>query len=613
MARTSAQINSLAPNSCHRCLASMSATQRINHTLDQPISAMRHPVIVPSQSEVEIPFRKLVEEADDIFTIWELDGTLHYLSPAFQSVIGHNPTAWVGQSLGSLIHPDDVGSYWMAHQQVIQTGERRIGTVCRLQHQNGDWKWVIINIAPLKDPKGQVIQLQGMIRDISDRQHIETELQQSRQILQQILDTLPVCIFWKDRNSVYLGINQASIGAFGQSSVADVVGRTDYDMPWTKEEADWYRFCDQRVMNSGQAELNIIETQRRADGTEVFLNTNKVPLQDIDGNIIGILGTIEDISDRQAVETSLQKYADQQKILNQTLEATLQELKRTQTHMLQSEKMSSLGQLVAGIAHEINNPVNFIHGNLLPAHNYTKQLLYLISLYQAAYPEPLSAIVDKTDAIDLDFVSEDLPKLLTSMEIGTARIRDIVLSLRNFARLDEAQFKWVDIHEGLESAIMLLQNRLRATAQRPEIKVTRQYAKLPDIECFAGQINQVFMNILINAIDAIDVQYQSGLEDSQLTHPEQLPSIWIVTELLSNEEIAIHLGNNGCDIPEEIHQKIFDPFFTTKPIGAATGMGLSISYQIVTEEHNGQLLCHSQPSEGTTFSIHIPIQQPTKL
>jgi PAS domain S-box-containing protein len=439
-------------------------------------------------------------------------------------------------------------------------------------------------------------QLEATERD----RHQAEALQQSRLIVQQVIDALPICIFWKDRNSVYLGVNQASLGAFGKLSVDEVVGRDDYDMPWTKEEADWYRFCDQRVMNSGQAELNIIETQRRGDGTDVFLNTNKLPLRDPAGHVIGILGTIEDISDRQAVEASLQQYADQQKSLNQTLEATLQELKRTQAQMLQNEKMSSLGQLVAGIAHEINNPVNFIHGNLTPTHSYTQELLNLIELYQSNYPDPPTVIMEKINAIDLTFVGEDLPKILNSMQVGTARIRDIVLSLRSFARLDEAQFKSVDLHEGLDSSLMLLQSRLRANEQRPEIEVVKEYGELPEVECFAGQINQVFLNILMNAIDAIDAQYQPG---SELT-----PAIVIKTARSQSGEVVIHISNNGPAIPENLQKSIFDPFFTTKPIGAGTGMGLSISYQIVTEEHGGRLTCASEPLKGTTFSIYLPIQ-----
>jgi two-component system, NtrC family, sensor kinase len=556
--------------------------------------------------EAEIPFQQFVETSDEITILWDLEGTVRYLSPAFHRVTARPTADWVGRSLQSLIHPDDLELYLTVHQQVNQAQAGTIDAELRLKHQTGIWKWVTMKLRPYQESQTAVTRIQGVMRDISEQRQIEMASQQSRQILQQILDALPICIFWKDRDSVYLGINQASMGAFGKSNVADVVGCTDYDLPWTTEEADWYRFCDRRVMDSGQAELNIVETQRRADGTEVFLNTNKVPLRDLEGNVIGICGTIEDISDRQAVAASLQQYADQQKVLNQTLEATLRQLKCTQAQVVQNEKMSSLGQLVAGIAHEINNPVNFIHANLTPAESYTQELLNLIELYQAEYPQPSRAIIDKVNAIDLDFIREDLAKIVASMQGGTSRIRDIVLSLRAFARLDEAQFKRVDLHEGLDSSLMLVQNRLRANPQRPEIQLVKQYSDLPEVECFAGQINQVFMNILLNAISAIDGQYQAGLTPTQPL-PNEPPTIWITTTQTNPEEVAIHIKNNGPWIPEPMQKSIFDPFFTTGPIGSGTGMGLSIGYQIVTEEHGGRLLCDSRPGGHTTFSLHLPV------
>jgi PAS domain S-box-containing protein len=291
---------------------------------------------------------------------------------------------------------------------------------------------------------------------------------------------------------------------------------------------------------------------------------------------------------------------------SQQLQSTLHKLQKTQTQMLQSEKMSSLGQLVAGIAHEINNPVNFIHGNLTYAGEYVQDLLELIRLYQETYPQPTPAIAQQIEEIDLDFLNIDLPKLLTSMQVGTHRIREIVQSLRIFSRLDEAEVKPVDIHDGIDSTLMILHHRIKATLKRSEIQIIKDYDRLPTVECFAGQLNQVFMNILANAIDALDERDQERLLDIQKQKPS---TIHIQTKLLPNDQVLIRIADNGPGIPQEVQQRLFDPFFTTKPVGKGTGMGMSISYQIVTEKHRGELFCNSVPGEGAEFVIQIPIRQ----
>ncbi|MEP0919079.1 ATP-binding protein [Leptolyngbya sp. DQ-M1] len=287
----------------------------------------------------------------------------------------------------------------------------------------------------------------------------------------------------------------------------------------------------------------------------------------------------------------------------QELSQTLQELQQTQSHLIQSEKMSSLGQLVAGVAHEINNPVNFIHGNLAPASDYAQSLLKLLALYQQEYPKPTPAIQTEIEEIDLEFVQEDLPKLLDSVKLGSERIRNIVLSLRNFSRLDEAELKSVNIHEGLESTLLILQNRLKPKHDSPEIQVIRDYGELPLVTCYAGQLNQVFMNLLANAIDAIHEQRKHR----SLGGEAHLDQIQIRTEVIQQQWVRIAIADNGTGIPEDMQLKLFDPFFTTKPIGQGTGLGLSISYQIITQQHQGKLYCHSVPGQGTEFVIEFPL------
>lgn len=288
------------------------------------------------------------------------------------------------------------------------------------------------------------------------------------------------------------------------------------------------------------------------------------------------------------------------------LKNTLSELQRTQAQMVQSEKMSSLGQLVAGVAHEINNPVNFIHGNLIHVEEYTQELLGFVQLYQQHYPNPVPEVEAEAEEIDLDFMYEDLPKMLTSMKMGTDRIRQIVLSLRNFSRMDEADIKQVNIHEGIDSTLLILQHRIKARPEQPEIEVIRDYGTLPLVECYPGQLNQVFMNILTNALDALEEGNARRTIQAIQANPNR---ITIKTSAIANGWVEIAIADNGLGMPQEVQQRIFNPFFTTKPIGKGTGMGMSISYQIVTEKHGGKLECVSTPGKGTEFIVRIPIQQ----
>ncbi|BCL35681.1 sensor histidine kinase [Nostoc sp. MS1] len=298
----------------------------------------------------------------------------------------------------------------------------------------------------------------------------------------------------------------------------------------------------------------------------------------------------------------------EQQITERTAELTdaLRQLQSSQLKLIQSEKMATLGQLVAGVAHEINNPVSFIHGNLEHMEGYTQTLLNFLQLYQKHYPEPVDEIQEQAEEHDLEFLQEDVVKTLASMKIGTQRIREIVRSLRNFSRMDEAEFKAVDIHEGLDSTIMILQHRLKAKPEYPQIRVIREYGNLPLIKCYAGQLNQAFMNILANAIDALE-EMNDHRSYKEIQHNPGC--IVIRTSVVDSQSIEIRITDNGPGIPEEIQQRIFDPFFTTKPVGKGTGMGMSITYQIITEKHNGKLECFSKPGEGATFAIQIPIYQ----
>ncbi len=367
----------------------------------------------------------------------------------------------------------------------------------------------------------------------------------------------------------------------------------DINMP----EMNGYELC-QQLKDNGRTRLVPV----------IFLSALDDPLDKVKAFQVGGVDYItkpfqvEEILVRIQNQLTIQNLQAQLQTQNLQLQQALEELKKTQAQLIQKEKMIGLSQLAAGMAHEINNPISFISGNLAHARQYIQELLNLLVLYRQEYPCPTSPIQKAIQEADLDFIIPDLQNIFDSMQHGADRIRTIILALRIFSRLDESDIKSVNIHEGLDSALVLLEHRLKQEEKHLDIQVIKNYGNLPSVTCYASQMNQVFFNLLNNAIDALESKTVKKLSNSEQ------PTIWLSTELIKSGSVIIRIKDNGEGISTEVQSRLFNPFFTTKPVGKGSGLGLLTSYQIVVEKHKGQLTCHSVAGEGAEFTIDIPVQ-----
>jgi len=473
----------------------------------------------------------------------------------------------------------------------------------RLLNSPPDWLESDKSLSPTLVKRTRQLQAlnEELAHQIAERQDMELALKKYRSMFEGAVEG----IFQTTPDGHFIDCNPALAKIYGYTSPAELLEKlTDIEQQLYVNPNRRRDFVEK--LRSHDSVTDFESQVYRKDGQIIWISENARAVRDRDGNLLYYEGFVTDITQRKITEESLRQSQAQYKAQAEKLEVTLNQLQQTQQQLIEKEHLSTLGKLLAGVAHEINNPVNFLCNNFPHAQQYTTDVLNLLQLYSKYNPQPAPEIKQEAEDIDLEFLIEDFPKTLSSMQMGAERLRQLVYSLKTLSGGNEEQS--IDIHQGLDSTLVMLYYRLKSKGNKQEIKVFKDYSKLPLVTCYPCGLNQVFMNVLCNAIDALrDMRFQPTDGDKQTI----TPSIWIRTELINHEQsgarAVIRIKDNGPGIDDEVKQRIFAPFFTTKPPGKGTGLGLSISHQIIVEKHGGTFTCNSTPGQGTEFVIEIPI------
>ncbi len=598
-------------------------------------------------------FFKLTRE---MFFIADFDGFFKQINPMCEQVLGFSRQEFLSQAWIEFVHPEDK-ALMLKQLQALNADTAAIQFENRFRCQDGSYKWLLWKATPCQDEK----LIYAVASDRTEDKLAEAVSWESEERFGLLVEGI------KDYAIILLDLD-GKIASWNTGAqrikhyqASEIIGQSVACF-YTKEDQDSGKPLLGLQIAASQGRFEDEGWRVRKDGSKFWANVVISALQDAQGQPQGFVRVTRDITERKLAEEALQKAHDdlekrvetrtseltqtnellkqeiderertemalrqsRTRLRNQAQEleaetqhanALLEELQRTQAQLFQTEKMSSLGQLVAGVAHEINNPVGFIYGNLDYANCYIKDLMRLVKLYTIYYPNPVDPIQTELAAMDFNFLMTDMPKLLTSMKVGANRLRQIVLSLQNFLRVEQTEMKPIDIHEGLNNTLLLLQNRLKATSEHPEIIIHKDYGTLPLVEGFAGQLNQVFMNLITNAIDVLEMPSQVRDQPRYITISTGVKDLvreYASSSVQKTPHAVIRIIDNGPGMNEDIGRRLFDPFFTTKPVGKGTGLGLSVSYQIIVEKHGGLLTCLSEPGKGAEFCVMIPFQQHQQL
>ena len=603
----------------------------------------------------------------DMFFLVGFDGYFKQLNPMCEKTLGYTAQEFLSQRWIDFVHPEDQKSA-LEQLHKLTSEKDTLQFENRYRCQDGSYKWLLWNV--MSCPEQQLIY--AVARDNTEYKKAEAAHRESEEHFRWLVDGVKdYAIIMLDPTGHIVSWN-AGAERIQQYQASEILGKP-ISCFYTREDIELGKPEQELKIAALEGSFEDEGPRLRKDGSQFWANVVITALRTEDGQLRGFARVTRDITERKLAQEALQKahhelekrvqertaelmrmnellkertaqltrmnelltqeiadherteaalrqskarlkkQAQQLEVEKEHATSLLETLQQTQSQLIHTERMSSLGQLIAGIAHEINNPVGFIYGNLDYANCYMNDLIRLVALYSRHYPQPVEPIQVLQDTIDLDFLMADMPKLLSSMKVGATRLRQIVLSLQNFLRAEQTEMRPIDLHEGLDSTLLILRHRLKASDEHPEITVLKEYGSLPPVECFAGQINQVFMHLLTNAIDVLQASTKGSRTPCQITISTGVQDMSVGQAGESSGEkiphALIRITDNGPGMNEEVCRRLFEPFFTTKPTGKGTGLGLSISHQIVVETHRGQLTCISQPGKGAEFMIAIPVQQ----